>query len=187
MTEDLAQLIELLDDDSISIADDARDELMTIGIGVMQPLMTAVPRMQPYGQLSAIEIFEHLGDVNAAPVLIDLLDSETSTVREWSANALEQLGIRSAVPALRAAYRRLRTGGVPPDFTEPVALRHAMTTLGGRQQVVPPLTASLRVSTGVLKATCPATRLEEVINDLAKHDQAVLYFQLWRTTDTGIY
>ncbi|MFB9528115.1 hypothetical protein [Nonomuraea roseola] len=29
--------------------------------------------------------------------------------------------------------------------------------------------------------------MEEVINDLAKHDQAVLYFQLWRTTDTGIY
>ncbi|MFB9534562.1 HEAT repeat domain-containing protein, partial [Nonomuraea roseola] len=115
MTEDIAQLIELLDDDSTNIADDARDELMTIGIGVMQPLMTAVPRMRSYGQLSAIEIFEHLGEVNAAPVLIDLLDSENSTVREWSANALEQLVLQRHFEIMGGICAGSGNGGRSPD------------------------------------------------------------------------
>ncbi|MER5628583.1 HEAT repeat domain-containing protein [Streptosporangium sp. NPDC002544] len=187
MTEDIARLVELLDDDSDNIAEEAKDELMSIGVGVIQPLMVAVPCMRPYGQLCAIEIFEQLGDFSAAPLLIDLLDSENSTVREWSAGALAQLGVCAAVPALQAAYRRLRFRGIPPDFTEAVAFRCALTTLGARRRMMPPLTASLRVSTGTLEATWPVARLEEVINDLAEHDQAVLYFQLWTATDTGTY
>jgi hypothetical protein len=34
--------------------------------------------------LSASEVFEHLTDQHAAPVLIQLLDSEHDTVREWA-------------------------------------------------------------------------------------------------------
>ncbi|MEU4830760.1 HEAT repeat domain-containing protein [Streptosporangium sp. NPDC023615] len=184
--EDIARLVELLDDDSDDIAEDAMQELMSIRPGVAGPLTAAVPHMRRYGQLCAIEIFQHLGDAGSAPVLIDLLDSEHETVREWSADALAQMGTEAAVPALQAAYRRLRATGTPPDFTEPVALRRALTVLGARRQVLPPLTASLQVSTGP-DAIWPAARLEEVINDLAEHNQMVLYFSLWTVTDTGTY
>ncbi|MEU4540326.1 HEAT repeat domain-containing protein [Streptosporangium sp. NPDC023825] len=187
MTEDIARLVELLDDDSDDIAEGAMQELMAIGPGVAGPLAAAVPRMRRYGQLCAIEIFEHLGDAGSAPVLIGLLDSEHETVREWSADALARMGIEAAVPALRAAYRRLRATGTPPDFTEPVALRRALTVLGARRQVLPPLTASLQVSTGPWDAMWSAARLDAVINDLAEHNQVVLYFSLWTVTDTGTY
>jgi hypothetical protein len=187
MTGDIAQLIELLDDESTDIVEDAKHELMSIGSSVVQRLMAAVPRMRSYGQLCAIEIFEHLGDAGAAPVLIGLLDSEHETVREWSAHTLARLGVHEAVPALQAAYQRVRISGTPPGFTEPVSLRHALTTLGARRPVIPPLTASLRVATGPWDQMWPAARLEEVINDLAEHNQAVLYFSLWAITGTGSY
>ncbi|MEW9527399.1 HEAT repeat domain-containing protein [Microbispora sp. NPDC049125] len=187
MTEDIARLIGLLDHDSVESAEDAKAKLMWIGVDVIQPLMSAVPFLHRYGQLSAIEIFEQLGDPRAVPVLIDLLDCEHETVREWSALALAKLNVRTAAPALQAAYQRLRTRGTPPDFSEAVALRGVLTEFGARRAVMPPLTASLRVSISTLDAAWPVTRLEEVINDLAEHDQAVLYFQLWTTGDSGTY
>ncbi|MEU7890533.1 HEAT repeat domain-containing protein [Microbispora bryophytorum] len=187
MTEDILRLIGLLDHDSTDSAEDAKAELISIGVGVIQPLIAEVPSLRRYGQLSAIEIFEQLGDTRATPVLIDLLDSEHETVREWSAFALAQLGVHTAAPALQEAYRRLRTQGAPPDSSEAVALRHALSVLGVRREVMPPLTASLRLTIGTLEAVWPAARLEDVINDLAEHDQAVLYFQLWTATATGTY
>jgi hypothetical protein len=43
--------------------------------------------------------------------LADLLGSEHETVREWSAWATAELGVREAVPMLQAAYRRQRLSG----------------------------------------------------------------------------
>jgi HEAT repeat protein len=184
---EIARLIGLLDDDSTEIAEDAKAELISIGGDVVQPLLAAVGSLDRYGQLSAIEVFEHLGDAAAGPALIDLLGSEHETVREWSAWAIAELGLREAVPKLRAAYRRQRVSGDGPDWTEAVAIRHALTVLGARLVVLPPLTASLRTTAGSIQRAWPSARLADVVNDLADHDQAVLYFQLWAVIDDGSF
>jgi HEAT repeat protein len=88
---------------------------MSMGVEVVEPLAAAVPSLGRYGQLSALEVFEDLGDAGAGPVLTDLLGSEHETVRDWSAWAIAQLGVREAAPALQAAYRRIRIRGVRPD------------------------------------------------------------------------
>jgi hypothetical protein len=57
--------------------------------------------------------------------------------------------------------------------TYPIGGR-ALTVLDARQDVLPPLTASLSAPAGSLKRAWPSARLADVINDLADHDQAVL-------------
>jgi hypothetical protein len=64
---EIARPIELLDDDSTEVAEDAKAELISMGVEVVQPLAAAVTSLERYGQLSAIEVFEHFGD--AARVL----------------------------------------------------------------------------------------------------------------------
>ncbi|MFF5226165.1 HEAT repeat domain-containing protein [Dactylosporangium sp. NPDC000521] len=187
MADEIARLIGLLDDDSTEIAEDAKAALISIGDEVVQPLASAMGSLDRYGQLSAIEVFEHLGDAAAGPALIDLLGSEHETVREWSARAIAELGVREAVPMLQAAYRRQRVSGDGPDWTEAVAVRHALTVLGARQEVLPPLTASLRTAAGSILQAWPSARLVDVVNDLADHGQAVLYFQLWAVIDGGTF
>jgi hypothetical protein len=150
---EIERLIGLLDDDSTEVAEDAKAELISVGVDVIEPLAAAVPWLERFGQLSAIEVFEHLGDPGAGPVLIDLLSSEHDTVREWSAWAIAQLDVREAVPALQAAYQRLRVGDGRLDDSEAVAMRRVLTVLGSRDEVVPPLTASLRVPAGSLDHT----------------------------------
>jgi hypothetical protein len=88
---------------------------------------------------------------------------------------------------LRAAYRRQRASGNGPDWTEAVAIRHALTVLGSRQEVLPPLTASLRTTAGSMRRAWPTIQLVDVITDLADHDQVVLYFQLWAVIDGGMF
>jgi hypothetical protein len=68
-----------------------------------------------------------------------------------------------------------------------VAIRHAMTALGARREILPPLTASLRTTAGSIERAWPSARLVDVVNDLADHNQAVLYFQLWAVTDDGTF
>jgi HEAT repeat protein len=182
VTDRIALLIGLLDDESTEIAEDAKAELMAIGGEALPALIAAVGSLEPFGQLSTIEIFEEVGDPAAGGALIGLLESPADTVREWSAGALASLGVVEAVPALRDAYRRQRASGDGLDLTEAVALRRALTTLGARRDVRPPLTASLMV-----RDSCPSARLVDVINDLADHDQAVLYFMLWEVRDGGMY
>jgi hypothetical protein len=184
---EIARLIGLLDDDSTEVAEDAKAALISIGAEVVQPLAAAVPSLERFGQLSAIEAFEHLGDAVAGPVLIDLLSSEHDTVREWSALAIEKLGVSEAVPALQAAYRQQRVGDGRLDDTEAVAMRSVLTRFGARPEVMPPLTASLRVPDRVLDRGWPVDRLADVINDLADHGQAVLYFMLFAVTDRGTF
>jgi hypothetical protein len=184
---EVARLIGLLDDDSTEVAEEAKAGLMSLGPEVVQPLAAAVESLQSYGQLSAIEVFEHFGDDAAGPVLIRLLDIGSETVRDWSAWAVAKLGVREAVPALRAAYGRQRARGGALDDSEAVALRYALTMLGARHVVMPPLTASLRIPVDLLDWAWPSARLADVINDLADHHQVVLHFQLWMVTDNGIF
>jgi hypothetical protein len=68
VADEIARPIGLLDDDSSKIAEDAQAEPISIGSKVVQPLAAAVGSLDRYGQLSAIEVFEHLGDATAGPV-----------------------------------------------------------------------------------------------------------------------
>ncbi len=183
MEEEVRRLIALLDDDSTEVAEDAKAALISIGIEVLKPLATAMPSLKRYGQLSAIEAFEHLGDATVGPVLIDLLNSEHDTVREWSASAIAQLGVRTAGPALQAAYQRLRTEGRRLDDSEAVTIRRVLTELGIRREVAPPMMASLATPAGTLDRAWPVDRLDELITELADCRQAVLYFTVWSVTD----
>lgn len=183
---EIARLIAQLGDGSGDVAEEAKAELVSMGAIVVEPLMAAVTSLPRIGQLLAIEIFDDIGDAAAGAILTQMLASEHATVREWSALALAHLDVREAVSALQAAYRRQRASGDGPDFTEAVGIRRALTMLGARRAVVPPLTASLRVQVASLGQSWPAGRLAEVINELAGSGQVVLYLQVWEVTSHGV-
>ncbi|MEU1696167.1 HEAT repeat domain-containing protein [Streptomyces hirsutus] len=75
-------------------------------------------------------------------MLIDLLNSENSTVRQWAAEALADLEIQRAVPGLQRAYEAFRQRGEAPDDSEGVAFRGALSDLDARDDVVPPRAAA---------------------------------------------
>jgi len=180
--DELERLVRRLDADSAETAMDAQAELTHRGrdTDVIAPLLRCLPTLTAYGQLCAIEIIEDLRDARATPSLIELLTSEHDTVREWAALALTDFPHPDAVPALRRAYNACRSRGVDPDWSEPIGYRLALTALGARKPVVPPLTAGLRITTPDGAEAWPSTRLPEVLDDLAAHDQVTLYFVLWR-------
>jgi hypothetical protein len=174
-----------LDADSSEVAEDAQHALIAMGPDVLDELIAAVPGLGPFGQLCAIEVFTALQDPRPGDVLIDLLDSENSTVRQWAAEALADLEIERAVPGLQRAYEAFRQRGEAPDDSEGVALRGALADLGARDVVIPPRAAVLRRSLEILDPAWPTVHLAEVIEQLAAHGQAVLYFQVWQVKPGG--
>jgi hypothetical protein len=184
VTTDISVLISRLDDPATDIAEDAKYALIDQGADVIPELAAAVTSLGRSGKLSAIQVFEACGDRRAGPAVIGLLSDAETTVREWAANALSVLRYTEAAPALAQLNARLVRARVRPDFTEPVAVRNAMASLGFRQRQTPDLTRTLAQDTGHLQAW-PAARLPEVIRDLADHDQVVLYFMIWRIRDGG--
>ncbi|WP_344461835.1 hypothetical protein [Kitasatospora kazusensis] len=176
----ITQRVGELDADSSEVAEDAQYSLIAMGPAVLDEVIAATPHLGVFGQLCAIDVFTALKDPRPGDVLIDLLDSENATVRQWAAGALADLEIRRAVPALQRTYEAFRRRGEAPDDSEGVALRWALTDLGAREPVIPPRAAALRTSLGNLDPAWPTAHLAEVIEDLAAHDQAVLYFQVWR-------
>ncbi|WP_247748505.1 hypothetical protein [Streptomyces sp. 4R-3d] len=146
MTSHIAALVQQLD----SKADesyDARAKLIWIGADAIPAVINGLPSLGGFGQLTAIEVFEKVGDPRCGPALIGLLDSDNPTVREWAAMAVASLEIYGAVGPLRRAYRACLERATPPDWTEPGGIRWALTELGARTPVVPPLTARLQPTT----------------------------------------
>ncbi|WP_410605241.1 HEAT repeat domain-containing protein [Amycolatopsis sp. lyj-90] len=186
-SSEIELLIRQLDADSTGDAEDAQAALTHHGreTDVITPLLRALPTLDSFGQLCAIEILQELGDARAGQPLTDLLTSEHDTVREWSARALGQLRVVDAIPALWRAYQACKERGDRPDWLEPNSIRSALTELGARHPVVPSLTASLRITTFYGHEAWPSTRLTHVLDDLAAHDQATLSFQLWRVERDG--
>ncbi|MFF8725753.1 HEAT repeat domain-containing protein [Streptomyces sp. NPDC015171] len=176
----IAQRVGELDADSSEVAEDAQHELIAMGPEVLDELIAAVPHLGAFGRLCAIEVFTALKDPRPGDVLIGLLDSENATVRQWAAEALADLEIQHAVPDLQRAYEAFRKRGEAPDDSEGEALRRALTDFGAREIVIPPRAAALRASLGNLDPAWPTAQLAEVIEDLAAHGQAVLYFQVWQ-------
>lgn len=183
MTTHIERLIQQLDD-STGPSYDARAELIGIGSDAIPALINGLSSLGGFGQLTAIEVFEEVADPRCAPALIALLDSDDSTVREWAAMALASLKIDGAVEPVRRAYRACLELATPPDWSEPEGIRWALTELGARTPVVPPLTARLQATAADDAPGWPSTHFTEIINDLADHAQVILYSQFWRV-DAG--
>jgi hypothetical protein len=184
VTTDISTLISSLDAPSADIAEDAKRALIAHGAAVIPQLAAALPGLDRFGKLSAIEVFEACGNRQAGPALMGLLSDGDTTVREWAANALGTLGYAEAGPVLARLNARLLRELVRPDYSEPVAVRSVLTLFGLRRRVTPDLTRTLARDTGHGQAW-PVARLPEVLRDLADHDQVVLYFMIWRVGDHG--
>ncbi|OEJ22828.1 hypothetical protein AR457_36875 [Streptomyces agglomeratus] len=174
-------------DDSTGPSYDARAELIDIGSDAIPAIINGLPSLGGFGQLTAIEVFEEVGDPHCGPALIRLLKSDNLTVREWAAMAMGSLGIDDAVEPLRRAYRACLERATPPDWTMPGDIRWALTELGARTSVVPPLTAHLRATAADDAPGWPSAHFTEIINDLADHAQVILFSQLWRVDADRTY
>ncbi|KAF0651527.1 MULTISPECIES: HEAT repeat domain-containing protein [Streptomyces] len=186
MTAHIERLIQQLDD-STGPSYDARAELIGIGSDAIPALIDGLPSLGGLGQLTAIEVFEEVADPRCGPALIALLGSDDSTVWEWAAMALASLKIDGAVEAVRRAYRACLERATPPDWSELEGIRWALTELGARTPVVPPLTARLRATAADDAPGWPSAHFTEIINDLADHAQVILYSQFWRVDAGGTY
>ncbi|MFE7097771.1 HEAT repeat domain-containing protein [Streptomyces erythrochromogenes] len=186
MTTRIETLVQQLDgkaDESY----DARAELIHIGSAATPTILDALPSLGGFGQLTAIEVFEEVADPRCGPALITLLEGDNPIVRQWAATALASLEIEDAVEPLRRAYRACLERRTPPDDSEPVAIRWALTDLGARSPVVPSLTARLQAGTGSESPGWPSARFAEIIDDLADHSQLILYSQFWRVDADRTY
>ncbi|MFE6663443.1 HEAT repeat domain-containing protein [Streptomyces sp. NPDC057697] len=183
MTSNIETIVQQLDGKAEE-SYDARAELIWIGADAIPAVINGLPSLGGFGQLTAIEVFEEVGDPRCGPALIGLLDSDNPTVREWAAMALASLKIDGAVEPVRRAYHACLERATPPDWSEPEGIRWALTELGARTPVVPPLSTRLRASTADDAPGWPSTHFTEIINDLADHAQVILYSQFWRV-DAG--
>ncbi|RVU15577.1 HEAT repeat domain-containing protein [Streptomyces antnestii] len=182
MTSRIKRLVQHLDG-AADASYDARAELIWIGTDAIPAIIDGLPSLGGFGQLTAIEVFEEVGDPRCGPALLGLLDSDNPTVREWAAMALASLENDGTVEPLRRAFRASERA-TPPDWSEPVGIRWALTELGARTTVIPPLTASLRVTVPDNSPGWPSVHFAEIINELADHAQVILYSQFWRV-DAG--
>lgn len=179
-------LIQALNDPDTTTAEEAKAELEAYGGAIEEPLLEAIPTFHTFGILKAIDLLEEFGDERAGSVLIPLLSNDTPTVREWSARALGTLGVRESVHALTEAYEYVKREGTPLHWTEPAAIREALTRLGARREVVPWLAASLRTD---VSSVGPAWRIDDVgqvIDALADTNQAIISAMPW-TESRGRY
>ncbi|WP_418958895.1 HEAT repeat domain-containing protein [Streptomyces tritici] len=182
-TEELVQQL----DDSTGPSYDARAALIGIGADAIPALIDGLPSLGGFGQLTAIEVFEEVADPRCGPVLIALLGSDDSTVREWAAMALGSLKIDGAVEPVRRAYRACLERATPPHWTEPEGIRWALTELGARTPLVPPRTARLRATAAAGAPGWPSAHFTEIVDDLADHAQVILHSQFWRVEAGGTY
>ncbi|MGW1351954.1 HEAT repeat domain-containing protein [Streptomyces sp. NPDC002409] len=186
MTSRIDTLVQQLDgraDESY----DARAELIRIGSDAIPAVIDGLPFLDHFGQLTAIEVFEEVADPRCGPALIALLGSDDPTVREWAATALASLDIDGAVEPLLRVHRACLERATPPDWSEPEGIRRALTELGARTPVVPPLTAHLRAATADDAPGWPSAHFAEIIDDLADHAQVILHSQFWRVDADGTY
>jgi hypothetical protein len=176
---DVARLIADLDSPDTTTAEEAQASLIALGDAALPAVVEALPGLGTYGKRCAIEVLDAGEYAPAGPALVALLDDVDDVAREWSAALLGRLGHRPAVPALRAAYARLLADGTPLGWTEPAAVRDALTAFGARRVVRPPLLAALAEDHEGYEVF-PATRLADVLAALADASQVVLFFQVWR-------
>jgi hypothetical protein len=178
MQDDVAALIRDLGDPSCE-REETKFALIEAGPDVVPPMIKLLAGLDRFGKLTAIEVFEALNDRAPASALTDLLSDDDSTVREWAADLLGTWKYQPAASAVRTLHARLLVEEVPPDWTEPLAVRRALAAFGLRSVVTPQLTASLEITIAESHGWRPAD-LDRVLADLAAHDQFVLHLIAWR-------
>ncbi|PZG88652.1 hypothetical protein C1I97_31750 [Streptomyces sp. NTH33] len=186
MSPSIERLVQQLDGEA-DTSYDARAELIRLGSVAIPAMIDGLTSLGGFGRLTAIEVFEEVGDPRCGPALIGLLDSDDPTIREWAATALASLEIDGAIEPLRRAYRACLERTTPPDWTEPSGIRWALTELGARTPVIPPLTARLRATAANDAPGWPSAHFTEIINDLADHAQVILHSQFWRVDADRTY
>jgi len=181
MDESVADLIAALDSADAGEAEEAQALLIAKGHrdDVLLALIAAIPDFGRFGQLCGIEVFISIGDSRAGDTLVKMLRSEDETVRQWAANAVGELNVRGAVPELMHAYEQVKQRGTPLDWTEPEAIRTALTALGARPIVLPSRAAALAREEGPFSRCWDAGDLHEVLRELVNANQLILYFQHW--------
>ncbi|MGW1551442.1 HEAT repeat domain-containing protein [Streptomyces sp. NPDC002346] len=120
MTSRIKRLVQQLDGEA-GESYDARAELIWIGSDAITAIVDGLPSLGGFGQLTAIEVFEEVGDPRCGPALIGLLDSDNPTVREWAAMALANLEIDGAIEPLRRAHRAPQRSRRHPTGPSPAA------------------------------------------------------------------
>ncbi len=181
---ELNSLMAALDAPSADEAEEAKYLLIERGPDIVAGLAACLPGLTGPGKVLAVEVFAALGDRTACTGLITLLDEDDDIAREWAAEALGSLGCTDAVPALTALKDRMITARVPPHWTGPVRVRRALTDLGARIPVAPPLTRSLALPKEG-SALWSSAAIPDVVADLAAAQQVVLGFSLWWATTDG--
>lgn len=180
-----ATFIGALDEQDTNFAQEAQVRLERFPDGVLEPLLREAPGFGRFGSLCAIDLFTHLEAREAEPVLIGMLDNEDATVRDWAAGALAELGSDEAIPPLERAYDRWRGSGEPPDWTEPLNMRRALTALGARVEVIPERAAALARSDDSIGHHWRIADVEEVVNALADADQVVTGVSAYEPSEFG--
>jgi hypothetical protein len=183
---ELDDLVAQLDGDDHNAAEEAEWALKEQGSRALELLLDRAPSFGRFGKLCAIEIFEHVGDPRASAVLIPMLRDEDETVRGWAARALGDLRVREAVEPLRAAYRAVKARGTPLDWSEPDAIRWALTALGARADVVPPLVAARARTVDPIGQAWSVADLVAVIEELTAAQQRILSVGVY-TRNAGAY
>lgn len=183
---ELVALVEELGGDDHNAAEEAEWALKQHGSRPLDLLLERAPSFDRFGKLCAIELFEHIGDTRAGVVLIPMLQDADETVREWAARALAVLRVDEAAEPLVAAYEAVKARGTPLDWTEASGLRWALTELGLRTPVLPPLVAERAQQIDPIGQAWPAGDLIEVIEELASAQQLITFVSAY-THNAGSY
>jgi hypothetical protein len=191
----LDELLVDLDNEDTSVALDAQISLEDRGEEAIKPILSLLPSLDFYGQSCALDLLsswpisllEAQHNPSVSEVLIPLIRSQSSYVRQWSTYVLGSLGAKEAIPEIEQALKKVKAEGIPLDYTEPVAYRRTLTQLGARTEIVPYRMVLQQQHFGNGGSCWPATLLIECIESLSSESQILLYYQAWQKRGNTYY
>jgi hypothetical protein len=191
----LDELLADLNNEDTSVAEDAQKSLENRGEEAIKPILSLLPSLDFYGQSCALDLLiswpisllQTQQNPSVVDVLIPLIRSQSSYVREWSTYILGNIGAKEAIPEIEQALKKVKAEGIPLDYTEPVAYRRTLTELGARTEIVPYRMAVQQQNFGNSGSCWPATLLIECIESLSSESQVLLYYQAWQKRGNSYY
>ena len=189
----LDELLADLDNEDTSVALGAQISLEHRGEEAIKPVLSSLPSLGLHGQSCALDLLiswpisllQKQQNPSVADVLIPLICSKSSFVREWSTHILGDLGAKEAIPEIEQALKKVKAAGIPLDYTEPVAYRRTLTQLGARTEIVP---SRMAVQQQFDFGSCwQATLLVECVESLSSESQVLLYYQAWQKRGNSYY
>jgi hypothetical protein len=191
----LDKLLADLDNEDTSVALDAQISLEDRGEEAIKPILSLLPSLDFYGQSCALDLLsswsisllEAQHNPSVSEVLIPLIRSQSSYVRQWSTYVLGSLGTKEAIPEIEQALKKVKAEGIPLDYTEPVAYRRTLTQLGARTEIVLDRMVLQQQHFKNCGFCWPATLLIECIESLSSQSQVLLYYQAWQKRGNSYY